>query len=482
MLSQISLRALSSIWVVIALSVGLLVSAIWFYSVRAWQDHLNQAYSVGVETFYNLETGKTVNGIGLARLAGTDLENAELGLFERISGAPRPSYITLLSMTDEIDRPIGSSSIKIAVVSDRLQYKVADIVSDLYEAPGLKFGDLAKLLATYCSNPMIYAKLKNSGWIQIDGLSVWGCDAAPNDLRLLAVSIAIVTIVVLVTQIGNTTEAFDSFSKKLKTRNIVGGPDSYEASGPRELFEIVKSVNSYLEFERSQLSKRAIVLSGVSHDLGTPATRLRLRAALIKDPEIREKLEADIDQMTGIIGSVLTFTRSELNSELPRKISLASLVQALVEDYQDTNQPVALIESLPIEAKAERSIFASRSGSIAIAETSKILMYARPVALRRAVSNLIDNALKYGRRATVSVSFDANWAIVIVEDEGGGSTASDMERLLEPFERGENTHNITGYGLGLTIVATVANQHGGKVEFEDGQTCVRAKLFLRRSV
>ena len=308
MLSQISLRALSSIWVVIALSVGLLVSAIWFYSVRAWQDHLNQAYSVGVETFYSLETGKTVSGIGLTHLAGTDLENAELGLFERISGAPRPSYITLLSMTDEIDGPIGSSSIKIAVVSDRLQYKVADIVSDLYEAPGLKFGDLAKLLATYCSNPMVYAKVKNSGWTQIDGLSVWGCDAAPSDLRLLAVLIAIVTIVVLVTQIGNTTEAFDSFSKKLKTRNIVGGPDSYEASGPRELFEIVKSVNSYLEFERSQLSKRAIVLSGVSHDLGTPATRLRLRAALIKDPEIREKLEADIDSLiySGIVVSYLT--------------------------------------------------------------------------------------------------------------------------------------------------------------------------------
>ena len=107
--------------------------------------------------------------------------------------------------------------------------------------------------------------------------------------------------------------------------------------------------------------------------------------------------------------------KAGLNSELPRKISLALLVQALVEDYQDTNQPVALIESLPIEASAERSIFASRSGSIAIAETSKILMYARPVALRRAVSNLIDNALKYGRRATVSVSFDANWATVMVE-------------------------------------------------------------------
>ena len=109
-------------------------------------------------------------------------------------------------------------------------------------------------------------------------------------------------------------------------------------------------------------------------------------------------------------------------------------------------------------------------------------MYARPVALRRAVSNLIDNALKYGRRATVSVSFDVNWVIISVEDEGGGSTASDMEQMLEPFERGENTQNITGYGLGLTIVATIAHQHGGKVEFEDCKTGVRAKLLLKRSV
>ena len=77
---------------------------------------------------------------------------------------------------------------------------------------------------------------------------------------------------------------------------------------------------------------------------------------------------------------------------------------------------------------------------------------------------------------------DVNWAIVIVEDQGVESTASDMERLLEPFKRGENTHNIMGYGLGLMIVATVAHQHGGKVKFEDGKTGGRARLLLRRSV
>ena len=131
MLSHIPLRTLSTLWVVIALGIGVLISAIWFYSERAWQEHLSQAYSLGVENFYALETGQAVNGISLTRLAGTDLKNAELGLFERISGAPRPAYITLLSMPDEIGGAIGSSSSKIAVVSDRLQYKVADIVSGL---------------------------------------------------------------------------------------------------------------------------------------------------------------------------------------------------------------------------------------------------------------------------------------------------------------------------------------------------------------
>ena len=480
MFARLRLRTLSTLWIGIALSVGIICSALWFQSMRAWQDHLNRAFALGVETYFALENGQSVTGVSITPLVGFDLENAEAGHFDRISGAPRPSYLTLLSLNVNVGAPTGSSRTKIAVLSDRLQYKVADITSGEYASPALKFGDLTHLLATYCSEPMVYANLGGSGWVKIDGLNVWGCEAAPRDYRLPAALIALVTLAVLVTQIGNTSETFEVFSRKLKSRTLVGGPDSYETAGPQELFDIVQSVNSYLEAERSQLSKRAIVLSGVSHDLGTPATRLRLRAALIDDPDIRQKLEADIDQMTDIIESVLTFTRSELNSEEPRKLSLSSLVEATVADYQDTGQPVSLIETSPVETEARRSVFAPRSGKVALGESPKILMHGRPIALRRAISNLIDNALKYGRRARVSVSSDANWGIVTIEDEGGGSSALEMERLLEPFERGENTQNITGFGLGLTIVATVARQHGGKIEFEDGHGGVKARLWLRR--
>ena len=481
MLGRLRLRTLSMLWVCAALVAGIVASALWFSSTLGWQEHLDRAYAAGVESFLSLETGREIANVRITAVTGADLQAVQSGRFEQVTGAPRPSYVTLLSLSDRQGTTTEAAGVKIAVVSDRLQYKVAEITAGELSLPALKFGELTRLLANYCSDPVIFANLRDGGWQRIEGTQVWGCDAAPADLRLPAAALAILTLAVLVTQIGNTSEAFESFANKLRSRNLVGGPDSYDASGPQELVEIVETVNAYLEAERAQLSQRAVVLSGVSHDLGTPATRLRLRAALIADQDIREKLEADIDQMTGMIESVLTFTRSELNSEEPRKLSMSSLVEALVFDYQDTGQPVTLAAPTPVAAKADHSVFAPRSGVVALGETSKILMHARPVALRRAISNLIDNALKYGRRAMVSVEADADWAVVTVEDEGGGISAQEMETLLAPFERGENTQNISGFGLGLTIVATVARQHGGRVEFGDGRSGVYARLWLRRA-
>lgn len=95
---------------------------------------------------------------------------------------------------------------------------------------------------------------------------------------------------------------------RLRVRRALGGPTTYEAEGLRELRKIVDALNTYFEAERSHLQERAAVLSGVSHDLAAPATRLRLRAALIQDCGLREWLEVEIDKMTGIIESVLTYT------------------------------------------------------------------------------------------------------------------------------------------------------------------------------
>lgn len=110
-----------------------------------------------------------------------------------------------------------------------------------------------------------------------------------------------------------------------------------------------------------------------------------------------------------------------------------------------------------------------------------MLAVARPLSLQRAVSNLIDNALKYGRRASVGLSATAEHAIIAIEDEGSGMSAAEISAVIAPFRRGDNTRAIDGFGLGLTIVATVAEQHGGRLYFEDGRRGLRACLEICRN-
>lgn len=108
-------------------------------------------------------------------------------------------------------------------------------------------------------------------------------------------------------------------------------------------------------------------------------------------------------------------------------------------------------------------------------DEQRLLITARPVSLKRAITNLIDNALKYGRRASVQLIATPAHATIAIEDEGSGMSAAEVEAVVAPFKRGDNTRAIDGFGLGQTIVATVAEQHGGRLYFETGNTgCVLA--------
>lgn len=341
-------------------------------------------------------------------------------------------------------------------------------------------GALTMLLATYCSDPVLIAKLGQAPWVRIEGHSVWNCTAAPRDLRLAAASLALIAVGMLVTLVLNSSAQFQGFAQMLRNRNRIGGPESYETDGLQELREIVSSVNSYLAVERDKLAERVAVLSGVSHDLGTPATRLKLRTALIPDEELRAKLEADIDAMAGIIESVLTYTRAELDAEEPRRISLTSLIESIVADYQDVGSPVELCAAKKVTVEGGQSLFMSRRGLGTLPPDDKVIVMARPVALGRAVSNLIDNALKYGRRAKIGLERNADNAVITVEDEGGNISVQDIEDLMAPFKRGSNTEMIGGHGLGLTIVSTIAKMHGGTLAFEPGANGLMAKFTIQR--
>ena len=184
--------------------------------------------------------------------------------------------------------------------------------------------------------------------------------------------------------------------------------------------------------------------------------------------------------MTGMIESVLTYTRAEMNAETPRDLSLDALLEAIVDDYQDTGAPVTLGTAPARRVTGGRSVFGARQVHGIVPSAGDVIVRARPIALKRAITNLIDNALKYGRRAEVRLEADSEVARVVVQDEGQETSAAEVEALIAPFRRGENTGAVTGHGMGLTIAATIARQHGGALRFADGPGGLMASISVRR--
>ena len=475
MIRAFRLRSLALLWVALAMVAASAATALWLRSTHAWSDHLATAYATGLLAYEALRTGQNTHpDLHVTPLSDADAILAETGKFERIAGTPQPAYVTVLSLQN------AEGGLQIGAVSDVLRYPVADLQTDAASTASAQLAALTRLFATYCSDPILFARYGNGTWQQVDGRAIWGCAAAPRDLRLLAVLVGLVAVAALVTLIGNTTQAFDAFAQAFRNRRF-GGPDSYETNGPSELRDIVDALNAFLEAERRQLANRAAVLSSVSHDLGTPATRLRLRTALIQDEELRRKLDSDIDSMTGIIESALTYTRAEMNAEAPRQLSLTSLVETIVSDYQDVGEPVSLVPPRDVVVQGGQSLFMSRRGQSVVTTGRQVIISGRPVALERAITNLIDNALKYGRSASIAIETDARTATIVVEDEGAETLARDVEALIGPFERGDNTRFIDGHGLGLSIVATIAALHNGALTFENSASGLQARLSIQRA-
>ncbi|WP_432449180.1 sensor histidine kinase [Aliiroseovarius marinus] len=476
------LKTLGVALIISSFAMAFLSAWMWFSSNRSWQEHLTRSYVAGISLYETLRIGAAPPaGLQVTDLSLDQAALAHRGQFLRLQDIPTPAFVTIVSIKGPGRDPVSGETLSLGIVSGNMQYAVSELVSDGGQSAAQKLGNVTRLLATYCSEPILFARMGAQPWKQIDGRAVWGCSVAPRDLRLAGALLCLVALAALASLVHDTSAHFDRFAKALQNRRRLGGPESYAVQGPQELRDIVLAVNRYLEDERDQLSKRASVLSGVSHDLGTPATRLRLRTALIKEQDLREKFDADIDSMTEMIESVLDYTRSEMNEETPRQLSLTSLLEALVADYQDTGRPVSLMALEQPQIEVSRSVFASSIGHASLPAGQRILVSARPVSLKRAISNLIENALKYGRRASVELTANKDHATIVIEDEGSGMSAADVEAVIAPFKRGNNTRAVDGFGLGLTIVATVAEQHGGRLYFETGAQGLRACLEICRN-
>lgn len=218
--------------------------------------------------------------------------------------------------------------------------------------------------------------------------------------------------------------------------------------GPDDIRTTVATFNRMRVRLRRFVEDRTRMLAAIGHDLRTPITSLRLRAEFVRDVETREKLLATLTEMQAMSEAALAFASSEATVEPTRSVDMPSLLESLCDDLQELGLDV---------------VFENRNGERAACA-------CRPDSLRRALRNVIENAVRYGKRARVVLTSGGDGLEILVEDEGPGIAPEDRERVFAPFVRLEASRNSEtgGVGLGLSIARSILRGHGGDVVLEDG--------------
>ena len=216
--------------------------------------------------------------------------------------------------------------------------------------------------------------------------------------------------------------------------------------GPQEVARATTAFNAMQRRIQAHLAERMQILAAVSHDLQTPITRLRLRADLLDDTQLRDRLLADLAEMQSLVEEGIEYARSANAVREPlRLVDLDTLLDSLVCDYTDLGKPVRLTGHLNGDSPG--------------------MLHTRPKALRRLIINLVDNALKFAGDAEIVVKRAADVISIVVLDRGPGIPESELDAVLEPFFRLENSRSRAtgGTGLGLAIARQLAQTLGGQL-------------------
>lgn len=256
---------------------------------------------------------------------------------------------------------------------------------------------------------------------------------------------ALLLVAALVWGAHRMTRPLRRFAEAADRLGLDANPPPLSERGPRELRNATRAFNRMAARIRRLVDDRTLMLAAVSHDLKTMLTRLRLRAEFIEDAEQKEKAAADLDEMQAMLEATLSFARDDAADERPVPVDLAAMLQSLAADLADAGRAV------------------SYDGP------DRLTLRARPVALRRVFENLLDNALRYGEEAAVSLRHADGRAEVRIDDRGPGIPEALRERVFDPFFRVEasRSRDTGGSGLGLAVVRAIVQRHDGDIALED---------------
>ena len=356
--------------------------------------------------------------------AGEDMHAAHLrSLLRRLLGEERPVQVALVE-----PRPSGEEHRGFARRHPR-------------------FGPMAEYFPRHDVAFAVSAQLEDGSWASFE----YGLGGEPFawPWRLL-----LTLVVLLVSVIGLALLAVRWLTRPLAVLASAAdnlGRDMHRPplpeQGPAEVRRAASAFNTMQARIQTYLREREQMLAAVSHDLRTPITRLRLRAELIQDEALRGKFDRDLAEMEAMTAAALDFLRGAGANEAVQPVDVMALLESLQADMEEAGHSVIL------QGRARAPY------------------PARPLALKRLLANLIENAIKYGTRATVNIEDDTAQLQIVIADEGPGIAADQLERVFEPFYRLEGSRNreTGGVGLGLAVARDIARAHGGDLVLRNRQ-------------
>jgi len=244
------------------------------------------------------------------------------------------------------------------------------------------------------------------------------------------------------------TAPLSSFAKAAESFSLNGAVAPLPERGPEEIRSVAKALNRMRERITALIDDRTKMLAAISHDLRTPITRMRLRCEFIEDHSYRSRMLQDLDQMHTMLESVLSFLRSDHRRDSRTLVDVATSLQLVTNQFADMGYKVAYHG--PEHAMAT----------------------VRPDDLDRCITNLVENAVRFGSETTIRLRFSPDTMMIEVEDDGPGISDARKKFVLEPFVRGDDARNMdeaVGFGLGLSIASTIVKAHGGELSLRDRQ-------------
>jgi signal transduction histidine kinase len=242
------------------------------------------------------------------------------------------------------------------------------------------------------------------------------------------------------------TAPLSSFARAAEEFSLDGAAAPLPERGPAEIRSVAKALNRMRQRITALIDDRTKMLAAISHDLRTPITRMRLRSEFIEDDGQRSRMLGDLDQMRSMLESVLSFLRNDRRLESMTLADIASTLQLITDQFTDMGHKV--VYDGPQHAMAT----------------------VRPDDLHRGITNLVENAVKFGAETRIRLIAAPEIMTIEVEDDGPGISDARKDTMMEPFVRGDEARNMdeaSGFGLGLSIARSIVLAHGGELSLND---------------